>query len=175
LIYVDESGVNIAMARRYARARKGERANAAIPKNHGENVTLIGALNKKGIVAAMTINGASDGEIFEIYIKDVLCKELKPGDVVIMDNLSSHKSEIIKTHINSTGSKLLFLPPYSPDLSPIEECWSKIKEFLRSQAKRTYTALYKAISEAFDRVTEMDALGWFKQCGKVAQMIENSL
>jgi transposase len=163
------------MARRFARSHRGERAIASVPKNHGENITLIGALNTKGIVAAMTIEGASDGEVFETYIDKILCKELSSDNIVIMDNLGSHKNEKIKELINQTGAKLLFLPPYSPDLSPIEECWSKIKEYLRSQAKRTYAALYKAITESFNQVSENDAKGWFRQSSKIAQLIRKSL
>jgi transposase len=167
LVFVDETGVNIAMARPYARAPKGQRVYAAVPVNTGKNLTVLGALSLTGIVEAMTIAGSSDGYVFSSFIEDVCVPVLRPGQTVIMDNLSSHKVEGIQEAIEAVGARLEYLPPYSPDLSPIEECWSKLKTILRAKAARTSVRLDQAIAEAFDLITPQDARGWFAHCGYV--------
>ena len=167
LVFVDETGVHIAMARLYARAPKGQRVYAAVPVNTGKNLTVLGALSLAGIVEAMTIAGSSDGYVFSTFIEDVCVPVLRPGQTVIMDNLSSHKVEGIQEAIEAVGARLEYLPPYSPDLSPIEECWSKLKTILRAKAARTSAQLDQAIAEAFALITPQDARGWFAHCGYV--------
>ena len=125
--FIDESGVNIAMIRLYGRARRGERVHDAVPKNHGKNVTVLGALSCQGIDAVMTLDGPADAIVFRVYVEQVRVPTLTPGDVVIRDNLSAHKGKPIREAIEAAGATLLYLPPYSPDLSPIEPCGSKLK------------------------------------------------
>jgi transposase len=162
---VDESGVNIAMTRRYGRARRGQRVNDAVPKNWGRNVTVLGSLSCHGLEAVMTIEGATDAAVFRAYVGEVLAPTLKPGDVVVMDNLGAHKVDGIRSAIEARGATLMYLPPYSPDYSPIEPCWSKLKTCLRAIKARTSEALDQALSYVIDTVTASDAKGWFTHCG----------
>lgn len=162
---IDESGVNIAMSRRYGRARPGLRVSESLPRNYGKNITMIGALGIEGLSAVMTIDGATDGDVFEAYVEQVLLPTLRSRDIVVMDNLGAHKGKRIKDLIEGAGAEVKFLPSYSPDLSPIEECWSKVKTLLRSKAARTREALEEAIKEAIIAVSRDDARGWFKHCG----------
>jgi transposase len=164
-VFLDETGVNTAMARRYARAPKGERAHAAAPVNKGKNITILGALSLEGIQAIMTIEGSTDVQVFLTFVQTILVPTLRPGQIVIMDNLSSHKVDGVQDAILAAGARLEYLPSYSPDLSPIEECWSKLKEFLRAKAARTRELLDQAITEALDIITPQDAQGWFAHCG----------
>jgi transposase len=164
-VFVDETGVNIAMTRRYGRAPKGERVHASAPVNKGKNVTVLGALSLTGITAAMTIEGSTDTSVFSTFVQTILALALRPGQIVIMDNLSSHKGEEIQEAIKAVGATLEYLPSYSPDLSPIEKCWSKFKELLRAKAARTRELLDQAITEAFEMITPQNARGWFAHCG----------
>jgi len=166
-VFVDETGVNIAMARTYARARKGVRVQASKPYNKGQNITVLGALSLEGVLAPMTVDGGTDTEVFSTYVKDMLAPALRTGNVVLMDNLSSHKVEGIQEAIEAVGATLEYLPPYSPDLSPIEECWSKVKATLRTQAARTRDKLDVAMAYALQLITPEDAKGWFAHCGYV--------
>jgi transposase len=143
----------------------GERAIGSTPINYGQKVTLIGALGREGLDALLTIEGATDGEVFRTYTERILCPTLKAGDIVIMDNLAAHKVNGIREAIEARGAKWLYLPPYSPDLSPIERCWSKIKTALRAIGARTYRALNRAIKQALETISEADALAWFAHCG----------
>jgi transposase len=163
--FIDESGINLALTRLYGRAPRGERAIGSTPINYGQNVTLIGALGSEGLDALLTIEGATDGEVFRAYTERILCPTLKVGDIVIMDNLAAHKVSGIREAIEARGAKLLYLPPYSPDLSPIERCWSKLKTALRAIGARTYRALNRAIKQALKTISESDALAWFAHCG----------
>ena len=165
LKFIDESGVNISMTRLYGRAPKGERVLGSVPHDHGPNVTIIGSIGLGGIGAAMSFEGAVSGDIFRVFIDQVLAPTLCEGDVVVMDNLPSHKVKGIEEAIESRGATLVYLPPYSPDFSPIEECWSKVKAWLRKIKARTLEALDDAIVVAFDQVTTFDAAGWFRHCG----------
>ena len=165
LKFVDESGVNIAMTRRYGRARRGQRVHDAVPKNWGRNVTVLGSLSSQGLEAVMTIEGATDAAVFRAYVGEVLVPTLKPGDVVVMDNLGAHKVDGIRSAIEASGATLMYLPPYSPDYSPIEPCWSKLKTCLRAIKARTRDALDEALSYVIDTVTASDAKGWFNHCG----------
>jgi transposase len=165
LKFVDESGCNIAMTRRYGRARQGARAHDAAPKNFGRNVTILDTLSCQGLDAVMTVDGATDTAVFQAYVTPELAPTLAPDDIVIMDNLSAHKVMGINEAIEATGAKLLYLPPYSPDFSPIENCWSKLKAILRKVKARTRDALDDALKQSIDAITNIDALGWFKHCG----------
>ena len=163
--FIDESGVNLAMTRLYGRAPRGERARGSVPINYGSNLTMIGALGASGLDALMTVDGATDGDIFRVYVGEVLCPTLLPGDIVVMDNLGAHKVSGIREAIEARGAKLIYLPPYSPDLSPIERCWSKIKTVLRAIGARTRRALERAIKKALSTISMSDALAWFAHCG----------
>jgi len=162
---VDESGANISMTRLYGRAPRGERVVGSVPQNYGENVTMLASMGVEGVGAVMTVNGATDADVFRAYVELVLAPTLRVGDVVVMDNLGAHKAAGIKQMIESKGAELIYLPPYSPDLSPIERCWSKIKVYLRKAKARTREALELALEQALTTVTESDALSWFAHCG----------
>jgi transposase len=164
-VFVDETGVNLAMSRLYARALKGKRAVGDRPDGRGKNLTLVGAMALRGLVAAMTFFGGCDRYAFQTFVDKVLIPNLWPGAVVVMDNFSSHQVAGIREAIEAVGAKLVFLSPYSPDFSPIELCWSKIKEFLRSQAARNYQALDEAITAAINAIAPQDILSWFRHCG----------
>lgn len=153
------------MTRRYGRARRGQRVHDAVPKNWGRNVTVLGSLSCQGLEAVMTIEGATDGAVFRAYVGEVLAPTLKPGDVVVMDNLGAHKVDGIRSAIEASGATLMYLPPYSPDYSPIEPCWSKLKTCLRAIKARTRDALDEALSYVIDTVSASDAKGWFNHCG----------
>jgi transposase len=162
---VDECGTNIALTRLYARAPRGERAFGKVPRNWGKNLTLIAAMSAEGMGQAMSVEGATDGAAFEAYVKHFLLPTLKEGQMIIMDNLQVHKSTKVRKLLESAGASVLFLPPYSPDFSPIEEAFSKIKAILRSIEARTQQTLLEAIGQALDAVSRRDALGWFAHCG----------
>jgi len=164
LVFIDEAGVNLAMSRRYARSFQGTRAYGDRPDARGKNVTMIGGISVQGFIASLTFQGGTDAVAFETYVTEVLVPNLWQGACVVMDNFSSHKVAGIKEAIEAVGARLVYLPPYSPDFNPIENCWSKVKEYLRSKAARTYEALDQAITEAFDAVTTQDLIGWFTHC-----------
>jgi transposase len=165
LLFVDESGSNHAMARAYGRAPRGQRARGAKPVHRGQHVTMVGALGLVGVVAAMMVEGFVDGAAFLAFVQEVLVPQLRPGHVVVLDNLTAHKVAGVREAIEAVGARLIYLPPYSPDFSPIEECWSKIKAILRAKAARTLERLWQAIAEAFAAITSQDAQGWFTHAG----------
>ena len=165
LKFIDESGVNIAMTRLWGRAPKGQRVVGSVPQNWGSNITLLAALSASGVSATMTVEGATDTDIFCAYVGQVLSPTLSEGDIVVMDNLSAHKAQKVRELIEAKGARLVYLPPYSPDLNPIERCWSKIKTYLRAAKARTSERLNEAIKQAFETITESDARAWFKHCG----------
>lgn len=165
LVFVDEAGVNLGLTRLYGRAVGGERIVDSRPRNVGENVSLIGALSLEGFIAPMTVKGSVDTDAFLTYVTQVLTPQLWRGAIVLLDNLKVHRSNSIRTAIEAVGARIVFLPPYSPDLSPIELCWSKVKQFLRSRAARTYSALDQALTDVTHYITEDDAWGWFNHCG----------
>jgi transposase len=165
LKFVDESSVNLAMTRLYGRAPAGERVVGSVPQNYGPNVTMLGALGIHGLQAVMTVNGATDADVFRTYVKQVLGPTLIPGDIVVMDNLQAHKAVGVQQALARRGVRLVYLPPYSPDLSPIEPCWSKVKTALRTAQARTRAALDTAIAAVMVTVSIADAWGWFKHCG----------
>jgi transposase len=153
------------MSRRYGRARRGMRVHDAVPKNFGRNVTILGALSCTGLDAVMTVDGATDTAVFRAYVEQVLVPTLVAGDIVVMDNLSFHKVSGIWETIEAVGAQLIYLPPYSPDFSPIESCWSKFKASLRKTKARTREALDEALTQAIEHITKSDAKGWFALCG----------
>lgn len=165
LVFIDETGSNIALTPLYARAPKGERARGQVPRNRGKNTTLIAALSLSGMGAAMILEGSANTIAFEVYVEQVLVPSLQPGQIVVMDNLQAHKSARIKQAIEAKGCQLLFLPSYSPDLSPIEEAFSKLKTALRRTGARTREALEEALGQALLTITAQDAQGWFHYCG----------
>jgi transposase len=135
------------------------------PRNWGKNITLISSLSSEGIGAAMSVEGATDGAAFETYVKHFLAPTLRRGQIVVMDNLQVHKMKRVRDLVEGAGAEVLFLPPYSPDFSPIEEAFSKVKGILRRIGARTRDALLEATSEALDAVSRTDAVGWFGHCG----------
>lgn len=165
LVFVDECGTHIGLTPLRARAPKGERAFGRAPRNRGKNTTLIAALSSEGIRAPMSVEGATDSIAFEIYVEHFLCPALLPGQVIILDNLGAHKGGRVEELIKSRGCELLFLPSYSPDFSPIEEAFSKIKAIVRKAEARTREGLLEAIAQALEAVTRQDAKGWFAHCG----------
>ncbi len=165
LKFLDEAGSNIAMTRLYGRAKRGSRVIDSVPQNYGENITMVACLSAAGLTAPMTVEGAVDGAVFKAYVEQVLAPTLIKGDVVIMDNLGAHKVKGIREAIEARGAKVIYLPPYSPDLNPIEKCWSKIKTYLRAAKARTRQTLEQALKEALLLVTEKDAQGWFASSG----------
>lgn len=164
LIFIDESGVNLALMRLFARAPKGQRAQGQRPHQRGKNISMIGALGLNGVIAQLSLVGTTDGLTFEAFIAQKLVPHLWTGACVIMDNCSIHKGKTIEALIQGAGAFLIYLPPYSPEFSPIENCWSKIKSLLRSLAARTYRDLAKAIENAFSQVSLKDIRNWFTHC-----------
>ncbi len=162
LIYLDESGVTTQMTRLYARNRDGARIHEAAPQGHWKILTILGAISIRGMIATMTIEAATDREIFLAYLDHCLCPELRPGDVVVMDNLSSHKVKGVRQKIETAGAELLYLPPYSPDLNPIEKAWSKLKILLRSAKARSKEALDEAITQHLPDISPCNAKAWFR-------------
>tara|TARA_R110002095_G_scaffold57291_1_gene49049 strand:+ start:1357 stop:1830 length:474 start_codon:yes stop_codon:yes gene_type:complete len=153
------------MARLYGRAPRGERCRAPVPHGHWKTTTFVGGLTLDGVVAPMTLDGAMTGAAFLAYVEQVLVPTLKPGDIVVLDNLPAHKPVAIREAIEAAGATMLFLPPYSPDFNPIEMAFSKIKAILRKAAARTVQALWDAIRHAIDAVTPQDAKSYFIACG----------
>lgn len=165
LIFVDESGANTAMTRTRARAPRGQRAVGAVPHGHWKTMTMLGALRLTGPVAGVTVDGPTDTEVFRVFVTDALAPALHRGDVVVWDNLAAHKAAGVTRTLTARGARFLPLPPYSPDLSPIEPEWSKVKQVLRTAEARTPEALGQAASRAFAKITASDARGWFGKCG----------
>lgn len=165
LVFVDESSTNTTFTPRYARAPKGERARGKAPRNWDKNVTLISTITLEGMGSSMMIEGSSDTASFGMYIREILAPSLEPGRIVVMDNLSVHKSKWVREIIEGRGCKLWLLPPYSPDFNPIEGAFSKVKNLIRKAKARTLKALFEATMMALDEVAESDARGYFEHCG----------
>jgi transposase len=168
LVFVDETGVTTAMTRRYARAPKGRRAVGTAPCGSWRRLTVLGALGTAGVGAAMSVEAATSTAVFLAFLDRVLVPELvrtKPGAVVVMDNLSAHKVAAVRERLERAGLRLLYLPRYAPELSPIEPCWAKVKEWLRAKAARSVAALDEALGPALDAVSARDARGFFRRCG----------
>jgi transposase len=165
--FLDETGVKLSLAREYARAAKGQRALGTVPKNYGEGVTLLGVLNSAGQAAALEVRGATGETVMIVFIRHVLAEVVSAGDVIVMDNLTAHKTFKVQAEFAALGVEVVYLPPYSPDLNPIEKCWSKLKTYLKKSAARNYTSLSKAISLGLKTITATDAANWVKHCGYV--------
>jgi len=166
LVFVDESSTNIALSPRYGRAPKGERAYGRAPRNWGKNVTLISSITlAQGMGASMSIERPSDTDSFGLYMREILAPTLEAGQIVLMDNLSVHKSKWVRDLIEQRGCQLWLLPPYSPDFNPIEEAFSKVKALLRRAQARVLEALFEATEEALGAVSSQDARGYFGHCG----------
>ncbi len=165
LVFLDESGTHVAMTPRYARAPRGERAYGRVPRNWGDNVTLIAALTPDGPGPAMTLAGAADGPAFVAYIRELLVPTLTPGQTLILDNLAVHKRAAVRRLIEACGCRPLFLPPYSPDYNPIELAFAKLKAALRRAAARTREDLDRTIAAALDTITAPESANWFRHCG----------
>jgi transposase len=166
LIFLDESGVTTSMTRLRARCLGGRRIHEATPGGHWKIMTILGAMSLDGMIAAMTIEEPTDADIFLAFVEQVLCPTLKPGHVVVMDNLSSHKVPTVRQPIEHAGAELLYLPPYSPDLNPIEKAWAKLKQLLRSAQARTQQTLEQAVANALKLITPDNAKAWFRLCSQ---------
>lgn len=165
LFFVDECGTNTKMARTRGRSRRGERCHSAIPHGHWQTTTLVAALTASGIAAPMILDDAMNGDMFAAYVTHLLVKEIKPGDVVIMDNLPAHKVAAVRETIEGAGARLLYLPPYSPDFNPIEKAFAQIKAHLKKAAARSKQNLDTAIAAAIDTVSPINATNYFTACG----------
>ena len=165
---MDECGSNTGLAPLRARAPRGERAYGKAPRNRGRNTTLLASMTAGGMGPCAAVEGATTSAVFEAYVEQVLAPALSPGQVVVLDNLGAHKGERARGLIERRGCELLFLPAYSPDFSPIEEAFSKLKALLRRAKARTKQALIEAIGRALDAITSEDAQGWFGHCGYAA-------
>jgi transposase len=164
-VFTDETGFHLAMTRAYGRAPRGERVNQRVPRNHGKAVTLIGSLGLRGLLAPLSIEGAVDTVAFDSYLRQVLCSQLRPQDIVMLDNLPVHLSSQVEQAVTSVKAEVLWLPAYSPDFSPIENCWSKVKTLVRGRQPRTPKELNTALRDALKAVTLDDIDGWFRHCG----------
>jgi transposase len=164
-VFYDESGAKTNMTRRYGRIQGGQRLRDAAPHGHWSTTSLLSSIRLDGSTAAMSLEGATDRDAFESYVEHVLARTLRRGDIVVMDNLQPHKSTLAAELIASKGAELWFLPPYSPDLNPIELMWSKVKAYLRKAKARTQTALEGAVATALKSITAQDAKPWFHHCG----------
>lgn len=162
LIYLDESGLSTQMTRRSGRVQGSARLREAVPAGHWKTLTVLGAMSSKGIVAAMTVEAATDREVFLTYLEEVLCPKLKPGDVVVMDNLSTHLVAEVREKIEAAQAELIYLPPYSPDLNPIEKAWSKLKQLIAASKARSVKALDDAIQTLLPQITADNAQAWFR-------------
>ncbi len=169
LVFLDECGSTIALTPLYARAPRGQRADGSAPRNWGKNTTLMAGLTLEGVQAPFILEGAVDTLAFETYVEYVLAPSLKPGQAVVLDNLSVQKGEWVRQAIEARGCQVLFLPASSPDLTPVEEAFSKLKTWLRRLGARTHETLEEAIAEALTQSTAQDAHGWFWHCGYLAQ------
>ncbi len=162
---VDECGTNVNLTPRYARAPKGQRAHGQVPRNTPKNTTVLAALSTHGMGATMVLEGATDTAAFLVYVDHFLVPTLRSGQIVVLDNLRAHHHTRVRELIEAAGCELWYLPAYSPDLSPIEEAFAKLKQLLRHAAARTRAALLDAIGEAVDQITTADAHGFFHHCG----------
>ena len=166
-MFLDESGAKTNMTRLYGRAVKGKRCHDKAPDGRWQAVTMLSSVRLGGETESIVFEGAVDRKMFEAYIEQVLGPSLRPGDIVVLDNLASHKSQAARAFVESRSACYLFLPAYSPDFNPIEKMWSKVKQLLRSIKARTQEELFDAIAKALCMVTADDAQGWFTSCGYI--------
>jgi transposase len=165
LVFIDETGASTKMARLWGRAVRGERCRAPVPHGHWKTTTFVGGLRLGGMTAPMVLDGAMNGSAFVAYVEQVLAPTLRPGDVVVMDNLPAHKLAAVREAIERAGAELRFLPPYSPDFNPIEMAFSKLKAFLKKAAARTKDALWEAIRQGIDAISPAECVNFFSAAG----------
>jgi transposase len=165
LRFIDEAGANLAMTRLRGRAPRGQRVTESVPRNYGPQTSLIGTLSLAGVEAMMTLEGAVDTDAFNAYVEHILRPTIKRGDVLVLDNLTAHRASRIEEVAAECGAEVIWLSPYSPDFSPIELMWSKIKTAMRAAKARTREELERALKAALELITSMDCLGWFTHCG----------
>ncbi len=165
LVFVDEMGANTSLCPLYAYSPRGRRVHAKVPRNRGKNTTLLASMTTEGMGPCVALEGTTTLAVFEAYVEQVLVQSLRPGQAVVLDNLSSHKGGRVRELVESRGCELLFLPPYSLDLNPIEEAFSKVKGLLRRARARTREALIEAMGLALGAVTNRDGRGFFEHCG----------
>ena len=168
-MFIDETWASTKMARTHGRAPRGERLRSPIPHGHWKTTTFVAALRTSGMVAPMVLDGPINGIAFQAYVDQVLVPELEPGDIVVMDNLGSHKGIGIRAAIEAAGASLLYLPPYSPDFNPIENAFAKLKAMLRKAAERTVDGLWNAIGRIIDTVTPEECTNYFAAAGYDAE------
>ncbi len=169
LVFIDETGANTKMARTCGRAFRGHRVVAKVPHGHWKTTTFVGALRATGVTAPLVVDGPMTGEVFLAYVRQHLAPTLRPGDTVILDNLSSHKRVGVREAIEAVGAKLEYLPPYSPDFNPIELAFAKLKALLRQAAARSVTELEQTIAALLDKFSIQECLGYFRHCGYSAR------
>jgi transposase len=165
LVFVDEMGANISLSSLRAWSKRGERAHCSVPRNRGPKTTLLTSMSAEGVGPSLAVEGTTTRPVFETYVEKVLLPSLQRGQIVVIDNLTAHKGDRIRELIESAGCELLYLPPYSPDLNPIEEAFSKIKGLLRKAGARSREALIEALGRALEAITSQDARGFFEHCG----------
>jgi transposase len=165
LVFVDETGLTTKMARLRGRARKGRRCRAAVPHGHWKTTTFTAGLRLSGLIAPWVLDGPMDGEAFLTYVERVLVPELQPGDTLVIDNLPPHRLAAVRQRIEAAGARLLYLPPYSPDLNPIENAFAKLKALLRKAAERTVEGLWQAVAESLDAFTPQECRNYFAAAG----------
>ena len=165
LVFIDETWASTNMARRHGRCRRGERLRSGVPHGHWKTTTLVAGLRRTGMVAPMVLDGPINGDWFEAYVRQILVPDLRRGDVVIMDNLSSHKRASVRDLIEAAGARLLFLPPYSPDFNPIEKAFSRLKAMLRKAGERTVSGLWSLIGRLVDLFQPQECANYFSSCG----------
>jgi len=168
IVFIDESGAKTNMTRLHGRAQRGTRVVDSVPHGHWCTTTMISSIRLDGSSACMAVDGPTDKEVFREYVRSVLVPTLRPGDIVALDNLAAHKDADAKALIEAAQAELRFLPPYSPDLNPIEKMWSKVKAFLRDAKARTQEELYDRIGAALQTISPQDAQSWFESCGYTA-------
>jgi transposase len=167
LVFIDETWASTNMTRRYGRAPRGQRLVAAVPHGHWKISTFVAGLRTSGLTAPLVVDGAMNGDIFRAYVEQILAPTLKPGDIVILDNLASHKVAGVREAINARGASLVYLPPYSPDLNPIEQAFAKLKALLRKIAARTVSTLWDALGDVLDRFTPQECANYLANAGYV--------
>lgn len=165
LVFIDETGASTKMARRHGRAPRGQRLRSSVPHGHWKTTTFVGGLRLSGITAPMVLDGPMTGGWFVAYVEQILVPTLRPGDIVVLDNLAAHKNAAVRRAIEAAGAQLRFLPPYSPDLNPIENAFSKLKALLRKAAARTVDQLWRTIAQAIDAFTPSECANYFAAAG----------
>lgn len=165
LVFLDETGTHVAMTRATAWAPVGRRAHDVVIRNRGRVLTVIGAIALDGVRATMTVEGGTTREVFLRFVQDHLAPALRPGDCVVMDNLGAHHARDVRHFIEATGASVMFLPPYSPELNPIEIAWAKVKSIIRSWRVSTHRQLERVVLRAAEAITRSDIAGWFRHCG----------